>query len=61
LLDCDVFLRILNLTRYIVNEVLQVMRARRAEKTSPIAVGIDVRNGVLLELVAMGFDPLGRA
>ena len=46
---------------YIVNKVLQVMRATGVEKAPVIAIGIDVRDGVLLKFVAMGFDPLGRA
>ena len=54
-------LRILNVTGYIVNEVLQVMRAAGAEKAAAVAVRIDVSDGVLLKFIVMRLDPLGRA
>src|ERR1039457_5175326 len=59
LLHRYLLLRILNITGDIVNEVLQVMRTSRAEKSPSIAVGIDVSYGVLLKFVAMRLHPLG--
>src|SRR5262249_22463503 len=57
----DVRLRIRDVARDVVDEVLERMRALRFEEAASVAVGVDVRDGVLLQLRRVRFGPFGRA
>src|SRR5439155_23868507 len=59
--DRQVRFGIANVARHAVDEALERMRSADVEEAAAVAVGVDVRDGVLAQIVRVGLDPLGRS
>ena len=59
--DRDLRLRIVDVARHAVDELLQRVRALHAQIAAAVAVGVDVDGGLLLQLVGVRLGPFGGA
>src|SRR4029079_3640041 len=53
--------RVGDVVRGLVDEMLKIVAALRAEEAAAVGIGVDVDEGLAIELVGVGFGPLGRA
>src|ERR1041384_4336242 len=59
--DRDLLLRIDDLAGRLVDELFERVGAARVEESAAAPVGVDVRDGAVLELRGVGLAPLGRS
>src|ERR1700751_3061939 len=59
--DWNIFFRVVEFANHIINQLFEVVRAGCAKESTAIAIGVDISDGMFLEFVAVGLDPLSRA